>query len=214
MKSPIIAPDVPYALYIWPYITGIKSTGGAFDPPTQQTINVYIIMVKKRNALLHGDITCSLYSVVKSQRNERPSQGFEFNQTLTYGVVDVDPAQKRIGFLSSNHHSLLTGTDVFSTESESRNTHNQKFQHTWLYIIISHVSSDEGTVISYITQWVFYIQLFNFSVLWGLSVVETVIDLYINQAFSLSVPDTFNSLPYFHIYDKHEFEKCSALVTY
>ena len=37
MKSHI-APDVPYALYIWPYITGIKSTGGAFDPPTQQTI--------------------------------------------------------------------------------------------------------------------------------------------------------------------------------
>ena len=38
-----IAPDVPYALYIWPYITGIKSTGGAFDPPTQQTINMYIV---------------------------------------------------------------------------------------------------------------------------------------------------------------------------
>ena len=40
MKSHI-APDVPYALYIWPYITGIKSTGGAFDLPTQQTINVH-----------------------------------------------------------------------------------------------------------------------------------------------------------------------------
>ena len=44
MKSHI-APDVPYALYIWPYITGIKSTGGAFDPPTQQTINVYFTHV-------------------------------------------------------------------------------------------------------------------------------------------------------------------------
>ena len=42
MKSHI-APDVPYALYIWPYITGIKSTGGAFDPPTQQTIKHYSI---------------------------------------------------------------------------------------------------------------------------------------------------------------------------
>ena len=47
MKSHI-APDVPYALYIWPYITGIKSTGGAFDPPTQQTINIHV-----------GDLTIS-----------------------------------------------------------------------------------------------------------------------------------------------------------
>ena len=59
MKSHI-APDVPYALYIWPYITGIKSTGGAFDPPTQQTINC--VIHHRHHIPLAGDYWESLVS--------------------------------------------------------------------------------------------------------------------------------------------------------